>query len=142
MALSDDLARLSVRAKEAEDHVAAARNQKKDQLAQNVENARQSTRTTVDKLQEQSTAAAGKTKAWGDDVQRSWNDHVAQVRQRIDARKASHKAKVAERDAEGAEDYAEFAIDAAYSAIAEAEYAVLDAALYRMEADAAGAASA
>jgi hypothetical protein len=141
MALSDDLARLSVRAKEAEDHVAAAKKQKRDQLAQNVESARQSTQTTVDKLQGQSTAAAGKAKAWGDDVQRSWNDHVAQVRQRIDARKSSHKAKVAERDAEDAENYAEFTIDVAYSAIAEAEYAALDAALYRMEANAAGTAS-
>jgi hypothetical protein len=135
MALSDDLARLSVRAKEAEDRAAKAQKQARDQLAQNVEQARQSTQTTVDKLQSQSAAAADQAKSWGEDTQRSWDDHVAQVRQRIDARKARHQAKVAERDAVDAANYAEFTIDVAYSAIEEAEYAVLDAALYRLEAD-------
>jgi hypothetical protein len=140
MALSDDLARLSVRAKEAEDHAAAAKQQKKDQLQQNVENARQSTQSSITKMQDQSKAAAGKAKSWGEGVQQSWDDHLSQARQRIEARKAGHKAKVAARDADNAEDYAEFAIDVAYSAIAEAEYAVLDAALYRMEANTAAGA--
>ncbi len=137
MALSDELSRLSVRAKDAEDHVAAAKRQARDQLAQNVAHARQTTQTTAEKLRGASAAAAGQAKAWGDDIQRSWSDHVAQVRSRMDERKARHDAKVAERDAEDAEDYAAFAIDFAYSAIEEADYAVLDATLARVDADAA-----
>jgi hypothetical protein len=71
------------------------------------------------------------------DLQRSWNEHVGQVRERIDAGKARHDAKVAQREAEAALDYAEFTIDFAYGAIEQAEYAVLDATLARMNADAA-----
>jgi hypothetical protein len=83
---------------------------------------------------------AWEVQAWGDNIQRSWSDHLTEVRQRISARKARHDAKVAEEDAENAEGYAEFAIDFAYSAIEEAEYAVLDAALARADADAAASA--
>ena len=54
MALSDDLARLSVRAKEAEDRYAAAKEQAREQLEKNVDQARQSTEATIDKLRGQS----------------------------------------------------------------------------------------
>jgi hypothetical protein len=57
------------------------------------------------------------------------------MRQRMDARKAQHDAKMAERDGRDAEDYASFTIDLAYSAIREAEYAVLGAVLARADAD-------
>jgi hypothetical protein len=137
MALSDDLARLSVRAKEIENRYAAAKQQERDQLEQDVEQARASAQATVDKLHAQSTQTAGEVQAWGEDMQRSWSDHVAGVRQRIAARKARHDAKATERNAEDAEDYAEFAIAVASSAIEEAEYAVLDAALARADANAA-----
>jgi hypothetical protein len=140
MAVSDDLMRLSQRAKEAEDRVAAARSQERDQLEQDVEHARQNTQTMAEKIHGESAAAAGRAESWGDDIKRSWNQHLAQVRERIDARKASHDAKVAERNAQDADDYAVFAIDFAYSAIDEAEYAVLDAVLARADADGAAGA--
>jgi hypothetical protein len=140
MAVSDDLLRLSQRAKEAEDRVAAAKSQERDQLKQDVEHARQNTQTMAEKIHGESAAAAGRAQSWGDDIKRSWNQHLAQVRERIDARKASHDAKVAERNAQDSDDYAVFAIDFAYSAIDEAEYAVLDAVLARADADAAAGA--
>jgi hypothetical protein len=102
MTLTDDLSRLSTRAKGAEQRVAAA--------------------------------GAG---ARGDDIQRSWNEHVQRARTRIDARKAQHDAKVASHDADAAADYAEFTIDFAYNAIEEAGYAVQDAVLASMDAEAA-----
>jgi hypothetical protein len=130
MAASDDLMRLSERAKQAEDHVAAAKTQARDKLAQDVQKARENTQVTAARLR-------GATGAAADGLQQSWTTHIAQTRERIDARKARHDAKVAERNAEDADDYASFAIDFAYSAIEEAEYAVLDATLARADADAA-----
>jgi plasmid maintenance system antidote protein VapI len=128
MAVSDDLMRLSERAKQAEDRAAAAKTQARDKLEQDVQTARQTTPATADKLRD----AAG-TKA--DGLQQSWSAHVTRARERIDARMARHDAKVAERNADDADDYAAFAIDFAYSAIEEAEYAVLDSVLARLDAD-------
>src|SRR3954468_12860773 len=138
MTVSDDLSRLSARAKEAQDRVASAKTKARDHLEQDVENARKNTQKAAEQMRAQRDAAAAVADAWGDDIQRSWNDHIQRMRQRMDDRKAKHDAKVAERDAQDAEDYAAFAIDFAYSAIEEAEYAVLDAVLYREDADAVG----
>ncbi len=57
----------------------------------------------------------------------------------MDARRARHDAKVAERYAEDAEDYAKFVSALAYAAIEESEYAALEAVLARQDADAAKA---
>jgi hypothetical protein len=135
MAVSDELMRLSVRAKEAEDRAAAAKTQARDKLEQDVQTARENTQATADRLR-------GEAGAKADSLQQSWTAHVARTRERIDARKARHDAKVAERNADDADDYAAYAIDFAYSAIEEAEYAVLDSVLARLDADeAAGAAT-
>jgi hypothetical protein len=135
MAVSDDLARLSVRAKQAEDRAAAAKAQARDQLHKAVQEARDSTQQTADKLRAESAGAADRADAWADDIQRSWDDHLARARERIDARKARHAADRAESDAEDAESYAAYSIDLAYSAIEESEYAVLEAVLDRADAD-------
>jgi hypothetical protein len=50
MAVSDELMRLSVRAKQAEDRAAAAKTQARDKLEQDVQTARESTQATADKL--------------------------------------------------------------------------------------------
>ena len=67
------------------------------------------------------------------DLQRSWDAHVAKVRERLDNRRADHDAKRAQRRAEDAEDYAAYAAAFAHSAVVEAEYAALDAVLARMD---------
>jgi hypothetical protein len=140
MAFSDDLARLSVRAKQAEDRAAAAKSQAHDQLQQAVQEARDGAQQTASKLRADTSAAADRADDWADNMQRSWDEHLARTRQRIDARKAQHAADRAESDAEDAEAYAAYSIDLAYSAIEEAEYASLDAVLARRDADeAAGA---
>jgi hypothetical protein len=68
-------------------------------------------------------------------VQRTWNDHLAEMRQDIHDRRAEHDLKKAQRTADSTEEDAAFAIDFAYGAIEEAEYAVLDAVLARTEAE-------
>jgi MFS family permease len=135
MALSDDLARLSTRAKEAEDHVAAAKAKAKDDVKQDVGTARASAEAEADKLRKRADSDDAKLSAWWKDVQQSWSRHSDDVHSHFEEMKSGMDRNRAERHAEHAYDDAQFAIDFAYSAITEAEYAVLDASLARMEAD-------
>ncbi len=135
MAVSDELTKLAARAKEAEGRAAAARGKTKADLEQDVETARTSAQDQAEKLRKSADARKGKISVWWHDMQRSWDEHLAKIRDDIDQRKAEHDADRAVRRAERAADDAMFAIDYAYAAITEAEYAVLDADLARMEAD-------
>lgn len=85
MAVSDDLMRLSQRAKQAEDRVAAAKTQAHDRLEKNVEQARQDTQTMAEKLRSDTASATDRARSWGDDIQQSWNQHLASVREKVDA---------------------------------------------------------
>ena len=135
MALSDQLTELTARAKEAEDRAAAARDKSKAGLQADVETARASAQERAKKLRESAEANKNKLSVWWYDLQRTWNEHVAKIRDDIDTKRAEHDEDRAERRAEHRADDAAFAVDFAYTAIEEAEYAVLDAALARKEAD-------
>jgi hypothetical protein len=136
MALSDQLTKLAARAKEAEDHAAAATSKARAQLEQDVKAARDAAQAQADQLRKTADANKGKISDWWNGVQKNWDEHVATIRQNIDEKRTEHDLNVARRDADVAEDDAAFAIDYAYGAIEEAEYAVLDATLARMDADA------
>ncbi len=56
MALSDELTKLSARAKEAEDHAATAQSKAKADLEANVKNARASAQAQADRLHESADA--------------------------------------------------------------------------------------
>jgi hypothetical protein len=135
MALSDELTKLAARAKEAEDRAAAAQGKAKAELEHDVETARTSAQEQAEELRKTADAGKDKISVWWHDVQRSWNEHVAMIRDDIEHRRSEHDADKAERRAERAEEDAMFAIDYAAAAITEAEYAVLDADLARLEAD-------
>jgi vacuolar-type H+-ATPase subunit I/STV1 len=135
MALSDQLTRLANRAKEAEDRAAAAQHKAKGDLQQDVDDARAVAETQAQGLSDAADASKANVSDWWQDVQRTWNEHIAAVRANIDDKKAEHDVDKAESRADDAEADALFAIDYAYAAIDEAEYAVLDATLARMEAD-------
>ena len=135
MALSDQLSGLAGRAKEAGDRAAAARDKSKAGLQADVETARASAQERAKKLRESADANKNKLSVWWYDLQRTWNEHVAKIRDDIDTKRAEHDKDRAERRAEHRADDAMFAVDFAYSAIEEAEYAVLDAELARKEAD-------
>ena len=136
MALSDQLAKLAARAKQAEDRATAAQQKARTDLESDVSAARASAEAQGEKLRE--TAESGKEKVSGrwNELQQSWNAHIAAVREDIDERQARHDRAQARREAEIAEDDAAYAIDYAYAAVEEAEYAVLQAALADMDADA------
>jgi len=135
MALSDQLTELTARAKQAEDRAAAAQSKAKADLQADVKTARASAQAQAQKLRESADADKDKLSVWWHDLQRSWNEHVAKIREDIDSKRAEHDVDRARRIADNREDDAAFAIEFAYAAIEEAEYSVLDAALARTEAD-------
>ena len=135
MAYSDDLARLTDRAKEAEGHASAAQDKAKGDLEQDVASARAGVQAQAKKLRETADTSERKVSDNWAGVQRSWNEHVATARTKMDEKKAEHDVDKARRHAISAEEDAEFAIDFAFAAIEEADSAVLDAVLARREAD-------
>jgi hypothetical protein len=141
MALSDQLTKLSAKAKEAEDRAAAADAQANADLEQAVRQARESAQADADLLRKNAETDKEVLSEWWDDMQRTWNEHVTKIRRHLDEKKAEHDVKAAERRAIGAEEDAKFALDYAYATVQEAEYAVLDAILARKEADSLAAAA-
>lgn len=135
MALSDDLTRLTTRAKEAETRVAKVRGEARADLEQDVASARKSAQEQADKLRDSAEKGEAGISGRLSDVQRSWNEHISRVREDLEDKRAKHDVHVAQRRADDAEAYASFAADHAYSAVVEAEYAALDAVLARMDAD-------
>jgi hypothetical protein len=128
MELSDRLAKLAARAKEAQTRTAAARDKAKAEIELDVASARATAQDRAHRLQLNADA----TKR---DLSDAWNSHVADIRETIDDRHAEQDLQRAKCSANDALDDAEFAIEFAYSAIEAAEYAVLDAHLAQMEAD-------
>jgi|1186.fasta_scaffold529775_1 hypothetical protein len=135
MALSDQLTKLADRAKQAETRAVAAQRKAKADLESDVSAARASSQAQAQKLRQTAEAGEGKISDRWTNVQKTWNEHVAAVRENIDDKKAAHDLAQAQRAANDAEDDASYAIDYAYSAVEEAEYAVLEAELARMDAD-------
>jgi hypothetical protein len=135
MALSDELTKLAARAKEAETRTAAARDEARAELERNVASARASAQEQAEKLRQTAEQGEARVSSLGQDMQRSWNEHIARAREGIESKKAEHDVHTAQRRADDAEAYASFAIDLAYSTVVEAEYAALDAVLARMDAD-------
>jgi hypothetical protein len=142
MAVSDQLTKLAARAKEAEDHAAAAQGKASADLEKDVEAARTSAQAQADKLRATAEEKKGKLSVWWYDVQRSWDQHIESIRTDIETRRAEHDLERAQMNADNAEYDAAFAVDYAYGAIEEAEYAVLDAVLARTHADELATASA
>jgi hypothetical protein len=135
MDASQKLAKLSERAKEAEDHASAAQNQAKADVEKSANEARARAEAHAEELHQSAVATGAQISSSWNDLQKSWGNHMAQVRQGIDEKKGQLDARRAETRADDAEADALFAIDYAYGTVEEAEYAVLDAISARMEAE-------
>jgi len=134
--MSASMAELSQRAKEAEDHIAAARNETHEQLQARVAEAK----ATAQRRGEEMKARGATVK---DELASVWAGLVAHVheqfekmRARLDEKRDDLDAKAAERRAERAEANAVDAVDFAQYALDEAEAATLEAADARKIADA------
>jgi hypothetical protein len=127
--LSSQFEKISDHAKAATQHLRAAGQHTKDQLAADAASAR-----------EKATAASNQLKENADDsrnkVSSHWQSHVAEMRARAQEKADRFDAGVTAMDADMAESYALDAIDFAQDAVDEAESAVLDAMYTRADAEA------
>ena len=132
--LSEGLADLSVRAKDAEDAVAAAQAEAHDKIVVRRQQARAAATAAVEKVNQEIKSA-------GDAAVRDWNTVKAKIAADIntlkaDAAKTKHSLDVkhAENRADRLEWEAGFAIDYAIASVEQAKLAVLDAIDGRVEA--------
>jgi CHASE3 domain sensor protein len=120
MAISDELAGLTARAKEAQARAESVRDKAGAEIEQHVSSARAAAEARADELRQKADDGKGR---------------ISAAREEIATRKAEHDVHKARKVADEAEDQASFVIDLAYSAVVEAEYAALDAYLARAKAD-------
>jgi hypothetical protein len=135
MALSDLLAGLAQRAKEAEDRARAASDEAKADLQVQVDRAADVARVTAEDLTKQAGAAEEATSSWWTQVQSDWSKHVSTIREDLSAKKKAIDMNDAQFAADLAKSDAGAAVSFASAALDEAEYAVLNAILAQKEAD-------
>jgi hypothetical protein len=138
--LSEQLADMSVRAKSAEDTMAAAQKEAHDKLVARKEQARTAATNAVEKVNQQ-------IKSVEDFSSQHWNAMKAKIAADMDALKTRVTTQKHERDVKRAERLADqleweagFAIDYAIASIEQAKLAVLDAIDGRLAAEEARAA--
>ena len=131
---SEQLTDMSVRAKKAEDAVAAAQNEVHDKIAERREKARLAATAAVEKVNQD-------LKSTGESMARDWNTVKAKVASDMSALKArvaetTHEldVKLAGKRADALEWEAAFAIDYAIASIEQAAITTLDAIDARMAA--------
>jgi hypothetical protein len=133
--LSEQLADLSVRAKNAEDAFTAAQKEAHDKIAVRKEQAHAAATTAVEKVNQE-------VKSAGDSVSRDWNSVKAKIAADMSALKADVAHAKHDRDVKHAENRADrleweagFAIDYAIASVEQAKLAVLDAVDSRIAAE-------
>ena len=133
--LSQQLADLSVRAKNAEDAVAAAEKEAHDKIEARKEQARAAAKNATEKVKQEIKSA-------GDTAARNWTAVRTKVAADIDALKAGVAKAKHDLDARQAESHAErleweagVAIDYAIASVEQAKLAVLDAVSGRADAE-------
>jgi hypothetical protein len=138
--LSAQLTDLSVRAKKAEEALAAAQKEAQEELVARREKARAAATNAIQKIERHVQAA-------NDKVVENWNALKVKVAADMDAWKSKIAKVKHKQDVRDAETYADmmewqaaFAIDCAMAAIEEAEAIVLDSTIARIEAEKAKAA--
>jgi len=133
--LSQQLADLSVRAKNAEDAVAAAEKEAHDKIEARKDQARTAAKDATEKVKQEIKSA-------GDTAARNWTAVRTKVAADIDALKAGVAKAKHDLDARQAESHAErleweagVAIDYAIASVEQAKLAVLDAVSGRADAE-------
>jgi hypothetical protein len=134
-ALSEQLADLSVRAKNTEDAVAAAEKEAQDKIEARKEQARAAAAKATEKVKQD-------IKSVGDTAVRNWTAVRAKIAADIDSLKAGAARAKHDLDARQAEHHAErleweagVAIDYAIASVEQAKLAILDAVSSRVEAE-------
>src|SRR5262245_66343158 len=84
---SENLAKLTSRAREAEQRAADAARQARDDLEKTVDASRATAEAEAAKLRETAAASDAKVSSWWDDQQKAWKEHLAKVRKHVDEKK-------------------------------------------------------
>src|SRR5215471_15951836 len=133
--LSEHLAELSVRAKKAEDAVAAAQEEAHDKIEARRQQARAAATAAVEKVNQN-------IKSVGETATRDWSVVKAKIAADMNALKAGIAQAKHDRDVRHAENHAErlerdadFAIDYAIASVEQAGLAAIDAIVGRVEAE-------
>ena len=133
--LSKQLAELSVRAKQAEDALAAAQKEAHAKIMARREKARASAAAATEKVNQEVESVK-------DTTTRNWNALQTKISSDINALKAAVTERKQERDVKRAENSADkleweagFAVDYAIASVEQAKLAVLDAIAGRAEAE-------
>lgn len=135
MTASNELHKLTDRAKEAEQKATDARHQAKADLEKAVDRSQAAMEAQAARMQESAKTSREKASSWWGEQQLAWNAHIDKMHRSMDERKTRDQAKGAELEAEQAEADADAAIDFAFGAIEAAEVAVLYAILAREDAE-------
>jgi hypothetical protein len=119
--------RTAVKAKTAEDAVAAAREEGREKLETRLADLRSSAERRQAELAQAATEARDDAASRRNELRSAVNAHVQRVKSDVDARKQASDVKRTERQAEWVEPDAAAAIGFAMFAVEQAQYAVLDA---------------
>ena len=139
--LSEQLADLSVRAKHAEDAVAAAQKEAHDKVLARREQARAAATAAAEKVNREIKSAGDSVKSAGDAAEKKWtafqtkiSNDLQSIKEGIAQKKHDLDVRHAEKHADHLEWEAGLAVDYAIAAVEQAELAVLDAVAGRLEA--------
>lgn len=135
MALSDQLAELSKRARAVEDRMATARTATREQLNADMANARAEAKARNEKAKARAAQMHDDVTAHWTGLQAHVRDQFDQIHRSLQQKRDEHDVKAAQHRAERAEWNAEEAIDFASYALDEAEAYVLEAIYARQAAD-------
>jgi hypothetical protein len=138
--LSEQLADLSVRAKHAEDAVAAAQKEAHDKVLARREQARAAATAAAEKVNRDIKSAGDSVKSAGDAAAKKWtafqtkiSNDLLSIKEGIAQKKHDLDMRHAEKHADHLEWEAGLAVDYAIAAVEQAELAVLDAVAGRLE---------
>jgi len=133
--LSEQLSKLSVRAKKAEDAISAAEKETRDKVIARREQACVAATAAVEKVESD-------IKSIGETASSNWNavrakmdSDLAKLKVKVAQRVHEHDVKRAEGRADRLEQEAGFAVDYAVASIEQANVAILDAIIGRFEAE-------
>ncbi|MDT5344222.1 MAG: hypothetical protein QOE52_3406, partial [Mycobacterium sp.] len=109
--LSTQFEKISDHAKAATQHLRAAGERTKDQLAADAASARERATAAADQLKENADDSRAKASSHWQEIRGKWKSHVAEMRTRAEEKADGFDARVAGVDADMAESYALDAID-------------------------------
>jgi hypothetical protein len=135
MALSDQLTDLASRTKKLEDAAAAARAKNRAKLEQDREKLHSTMTSEAKSIKSSADKAGTDVSSWWAETTARMEQQRADLRAKVDQRRAERQVAKAERNAADAEDYAADMVSWAAYALDSAEYAVIDATIARSEAD-------